>query len=153
MTADAESAALRLFEQDPSLRRWFEDSYAYAVFPDVRLGTIGRGEAMGAGSVYELGGLIGTATLRQPAISFQLEGDAGDRYQQVIFFETIEALEDWLFGRTTFDLRTPSTAAGPGAGALARYRNGVMVLTALPDGTTFEADLTGQSFSFTPVED
>src|SRR4051812_383996 len=67
--------ALADFQQnDPKLQPYFDNSYAYAVFPAITQGGAGVGGAYGHGEVYRHGQLIGYCNVSQATIGAQLGG-------------------------------------------------------------------------------
>lgn len=54
LQAQVERARSHFTERDPSLTRFFEEAYAYALFPRIKKGAIGLGGAYGKGLVYQL---------------------------------------------------------------------------------------------------
>lgn len=135
-------------EQDRGMRAWFEDSYGYAIFPEVGKGGIGVGGAYGEGLVYEMGDPIGSTTLTQATIGFQLGGQS---YQQVIFFEDVRALETFISGDFEFGAQASAVAATAGASADADFNRGMATFTVQNGGLMYEASLGGQKFSFRPL--
>ena len=135
-------------DEDRGMRAWFEDSYGYAIFPNVGKGGIGVGGAYGEGLVYELGDAIGTSALTQATIGFQLGGQS---YQQVIFFEDVRALEVFISGDFEFGAQASAVAATAGASADADFNRGMATFTAQNGGLMYEASLGGQKFSFRPL--
>jgi lipid-binding SYLF domain-containing protein len=61
---------------------------------------------------------IGRASLTQVTIGLQLGGQA---YDEVIFFETKEALEDFKAGKLALSAQVSAVAAAEGASANAKY--------------------------------
>ena len=73
---DATDAVARLKKVEPGLKRFFEKSAGYAVFPDVAKGGLIVGGAGGAGYVFEKGKAVGKTGLYQAAIGAQIGGQA-----------------------------------------------------------------------------
>ena len=92
---DVQSVLELFLENDPSMEEFFDDAYGYVVFPGVGKGGFGIGGAYGKGAVYVDGVLVGSATLKQATIGFQL---GGQRYAQVIFFRNRAAFDDFTIG-------------------------------------------------------
>lgn len=132
---------------DPGLQVFFDKAYGYAVFPTVGKGGIGIGGAYGKGEVYEKGVMIGTTSLTQVTIGFQLGGQA---YSEIIFFKDKATLDDFKTGNFEFSAQASAVAATSGASADADYSNGVAVFTLAKGGLMYEASIGGQKFSFTP---
>ena len=109
---------------------------------DVGFGQIG---AYGRGVLYENGVFTGYCDLVQGSIGFQLGGQA---YSEIICFSTTEALTLFKTGNFAFDAQATAVALKSGAGANAKYSNGVAVFTMDESGLMFEASIGGQKFSY-----
>jgi lipid-binding SYLF domain-containing protein len=81
---DATDAVARLKTVEPDLKRFFEKSAGYAVFPDVAKGGLIVGGAGGAGYLFERSKAVGKTSLSQATIGAQIGGQA---YIEIIFFE------------------------------------------------------------------
>ncbi len=134
---------------DPGLKTYFTKAYGYAVFPTIGKGAIGIGGAYGSGEVFEKGRLIGTASLSQLTIGFQLGGQA---YSEVIFFKDKKNLNDFTTGNFEFSAQASAVAVTAGASADAAYSNGVAVFTMAKGGLMYEASIGGQKFGFKHLE-
>ncbi len=133
---------------DPSLKAFFEEAYAYVVFPTVTKGAIGIGGAGGDGVVFTRNGIaIGTATMTQFTIGLQL---GGQTFRQIIFFEDRATLEDFKRGEVELAAQASAVASTDGAAASADYDQGVAVFVKSIDGLMFEASVGGQQFRFRP---
>jgi lipid-binding SYLF domain-containing protein len=115
------------------------------VFPTVGKGAVGVGGAYGRGVLYEGGVVTGYCDLTQGSIGLQLGGQA---YSQIIAFSTAEALTLFKTGNFAFDAQATAVALKSGAGANAKYSNGVAVFTMDESGLMFEASIGGQKFSY-----
>jgi lipid-binding SYLF domain-containing protein len=124
---DAAAVLAKFKEKDPGFEKVFHEAHGYAVFPTVGKGAIGIGGAHGKGDVFERGVLIGTTSLTQVTIGFQLGGQA---YSEVILFKDKTA-------RASRDLA---------------YNRGVAIVTMGKGGLMYEASVGGQKFSFKPLE-
>jgi len=131
--------------EDPGLKAYFKKAYGYAVFPTVGKGAIGIGGAYGSGEVFKKGRLIGTTSLSQLTIGFQLGGQA---YSEVIFFKDKKRLSDFTTGNFEFSAQASAVAVTAGASADAAYENGVAVFTIAKGGLMYEASIGGQKFGF-----
>ena len=117
----------------------------YAVFPNVGKGGIGIGGARGKGEVFEKGKVIGSTTLTQVSIGFQLGGQA---FSQIIFFKDKKSLERFTEGNFEFGASASAALISEGANASADYSDGVAVLTFSKGGLMYEASIGGQKFSY-----
>jgi lipid-binding SYLF domain-containing protein len=145
--ADAQETIALFKKTDPGLSRFFERSVGWAVFPTVGKGAIGIGGAHGSGVLFEKGKAVGTCTLTQVTVGFQLGGQA---YSEIIFFETAATLADFKNGALALAAQVSAVAAVEGASANARYQLGVAVFTIAKGGLMYEASVGGQKFTFEP---
>ncbi len=145
------AAALDQAQQDdPTLRSLIGGSAGYAVFPSVGKGAIGIGGAYGKGDVYENGAVVGYCDMTQATIGFQLGGQA---YTEILVFENQDALEKFKKGRFQFDAQATAVAIKSGAGANAKFADGVAVFTTNESGLMYEAAVGGQKFSYMDKDD
>ena len=140
---------LAFMEKDPKFETYFEDAYAYIVFPSIGKGGYVVGGARGSGTVFEAGTPIGKANLTQVTLGFQFGGQA---YSQVIFFETEADLERFRQNKLIFAAEASAVAIKSGAGASLNYSDGVAVFTKSKAGFMYEAALGGQKLKFKPYE-
>ncbi|WP_456405899.1 YSC84-related protein [Thiolapillus sp.] len=167
--ADKCQDAAQLFKNAGDSARFFENAYGYAIFPSIGKGGIGVGGAYGKGCVYEQGRQIGTATMTQVSIGFQLGGEA---YAQIIFFQDKRALDEFTSGNFEFSANAQAVAITAGASASAStagsstslsggkkdavtkgfgYNKGMAVFVIAKGGLMYEASLAGQKYKFTPL--
>ena len=132
---------------DPDMQAFFDKAWGYAVFPDVGKAGMGIGGAHGAGLVFEQGEIIGSSKLTQLSFGFQL---GAQLYQEIIFFEKREDLEDFKQGNFELGAQASAVAVTLGASADAAYQDGVAVFTLAKGGLMYEAAVGGQKFSFEP---
>ena len=71
--ADNYTETIELFQGAVS-SSFFENSYGYAVFPNIGKGGMGVGGAHGKGRVYEKGAYVGDTTMTQLTVGFQVGG-------------------------------------------------------------------------------
>jgi len=130
---------------DPTLRNVIGNSAGYAVFPEVGKGAIGIGGAYGKGDVYQNGAVVGYCDMTQASIGFALGGQA---YSEILVFQTPAAVETFKNGNFRFDAQATAVALKSGAGANAKFANGVAVFTMDEAGLMYEASIGGQKFSY-----
>lgn len=147
LKAEAGATLARAKRNDPSLGALLDKARGYAVFPTVGKGAVGVGGAYGRGVLYQGGAFIGYCDLSQASIGFQLGGQA---YSEIIAFETSEALNTFKSGNFAFSAQATAVALKSGAGANAKYDNGVAVFTMGESGLMYEASIGGQKFSYQP---
>ena len=143
--SDKTIKALNKFKKISSLKTYFKKARGYAVFPNVGKGGIGIGGARGKGEVFEKGKVIGSTSLTQVSIGFQLGGQA---FSQIIFFKDKKSLERFTEGNFEFGASASAALISEGANATADYSDGVAVLTFSKGGLMYEASIGGQKFTY-----
>jgi lipid-binding SYLF domain-containing protein len=144
---EAATALATAQKNDPSLTPVLNSAAGYAVFPTVGKGAIGVGGAYGRGVLYEGGVVVGYCDLTQGSIGLQL---GGQTYTEIIVFETKAAVDKFKAGGLAFAAQATAVALKSGAGANAKYADGVAVFTMGESGLMYEASIGGQSFSYQP---
>jgi lipid-binding SYLF domain-containing protein len=130
---------------DPSMQKLIADSAGYAVFPSIGKGAIGVGGAYGKGDVYQNGSVVGYCDMTQGSIGLQL---GGQDYTEILIFQTPDAVERFKSGNFRFDAQATAVAIQSGAGADAKFADGVAVFTMNEAGLMYEASVGGQKFSY-----
>jgi lipid-binding SYLF domain-containing protein len=148
---------------------YFNNSYAYAVFPTVGKGGLGVGAAHGSGRVYVQGKYVGDVKMNQISVGLQAGGQA---FSQIIFFEDKRAFDEFASGTFEFDatvqavaIKASATASAGTAGAAAgasssqkgtttagKYYKGMAVFTVAKGGLMYQAAVGGQKFKYKPKE-
>jgi lipid-binding SYLF domain-containing protein len=156
-----------LFKNAGESASFFNNSYAYAVFPTIGEGAVGVGGAHGTGRVYVHGVWVGNVTMTQLTVGFQLGGKA---FSQIIFFEDKRSLDEFTSGSYEFAGDASVTAITAGASATAgtngtdasasggkkdaktagRYQKGVVVFEITKGGLMGQVAVGGQKFSYKP---
>lgn len=149
---DAETrATLAEFRNaDPSLDRFFNNSYAYAVFPNVGEGGLGIGGGYGKGEVFQGNRMVGWADVTKFNVGLQA---GGDKFAQLIFFQNGDAWSQFTGGTMELDAQAKAVAAKSGAATSADYQKGVAVFTLTKGGLMAQAAVGGQKFRFTPTDE
>jgi lipid-binding SYLF domain-containing protein len=137
-----------IVQDDPGMQRFFDDSYAYAVFPSVGKAGFVVGGAHGNGLVYQQGNLVGASTLKQLDIGLQMGGQS---YIQVMFFQGKEDLDRFRANKLEFSGQASAVAITAGASADIDYAKGVAVISKTKGGLMYEATLGGQTFEYKPI--
>lgn len=132
---------------DPGIDTFFKEAHGYVVFPEITKGAIGIGGAAGDGTVFERGTAIGSSSVTQVTIGFQL---GGQTYSEVIFFKDKAALDNFKRGDYEVAAGASAVALKDGVSKTADYNNGVAIFTMGTGGLMFEASIGGQKFSFEP---
>lgn len=134
---------------DSSLKKLFDDSPGYAIFPSVGKGGLIIGGEHGKGMVYEKAKPIGEATLTEVNIGAQV---GGEHFYEVIFFETTDALKTFKESKYELAAEVNAVAAAEGAAKNAKYQQGVAIFTLPRGGLMVQASLGGQKFKFKPMD-
>lgn len=143
--SEADLSLAKAKRNDATLDSVLSKAAGYAVFPTVGKGAVGIGGAYGRGVLYEGGAFTGYCDLSQASIGFQLGGQA---YTEIIAFETPAAVSRFKSGNFAFSAQATAVALKSGAGANAKYADGVAVFTMDEGGLMYEASIGGQKFSF-----
>ncbi len=138
-------AIINAKEKDPSLAKWFDEAYAYAVFPTVGKGGIGIGGAHGKGIVIKGDLTVAETSLSQLTIGFQLGGQV---YSEFIMFKDKTAFDNFARGNFEMGAQVSAVAVTLGASADANYNGGVAVFTIAEGGLMYEATVGGQKFKY-----
>jgi lipid-binding SYLF domain-containing protein len=91
--------------------------------------------------------MIGYARMTQATVGLQAGGQA---YSQLILFENKAALDRFTKSEWAMSAQATAVAAASGAGATAKYKEGVMVFVTGQEGLMAEASIGGQKFKFEP---
>ena len=134
-------------KKDPGIKTFFNDAYAYVVFPSVGKGGWVIGGAYGNGKVFRRGQIIGSASIVQGTIGFQLGGQV---YSEIVFFKDKKSFDRFKSDRLEFDAQVSAVAVTLGAAAKAAYEKGIAVFVMTKGGLMYEASVGGQSFTFKP---
>jgi lipid-binding SYLF domain-containing protein len=142
---DADATIAKARRSDSSLVQVLDRAAGYAVFPSVGKGAVGVGGAYGKGVLYDRGVAVGYCDLSQASIGLQLGGQS---YAEIIAFETKDAMRRFKEGTLAFDAQVSAVALKSGAGANAKFANGVAVFTMDEAGLMYEASVGGQKFAY-----
>lgn len=145
MELSAATAIINAKEKDPSLSKWFDEAYAYAVYPKVGKGGIGIGGAHGKGIVIRGDATVATTSLSQLTIGFQLGGQV---YSEFVMFKDKTAFDHFARGNFEMGAQVSAVAVTLGASADANYDGGVAVFTIAEGGLMYEATVGGQKFKY-----
>ena len=144
---DSKEAKEDFLEGDWQMKKHFNESYGYVIYPNVGKAGLGIGGAAGNGVAYEQGVMVGMAKLSQLSIGFQAGGQA---YREVIFFESKKEMDRFKENKVELSAQVSAVAVTAGASADAKYVEGVMVFTMQKGGLMYEASVGGQKFKFNP---
>jgi lipid-binding SYLF domain-containing protein len=134
-------------QEDPSLQRFFDQSNAMVVFPEIGKGGVGIGAANGEGVVYQNGVVVGFAEMTQVTLGLQL---GGQKYSEILFVQDALTFNRFKRGETKFAANASAVIARSGAGSTNDYNQGVAVFVKPISGAMAEAAIGGQTFTFRP---
>lgn len=149
LSAEVDEAVSVIKARDPSIQRFFDDSYGYAVLPKIFKGAFIVGAGHGMGEVFEQKQLVGYCNMTQIAggISF-----GGEYYREFIFFKDKMDLDKFKTGQYTFSAQMMAVAARSGVAAKADYKGGMAVFIMADTGLMADASLGGQKFNYAPYD-
>lgn len=165
--ADSCTDTANLFRKAGQSANFFKTSYGYAVFPTIGKGGIGVGGAFGKGCVFARGKQVGSTSMTQLSIGFQLGGQG---YSEIIFFQDERSFKEFTGGNFEFGADATAVAITAAAGASASstggtasasiskhdaatagaYYKGMATFYIIKGGLMYEAAIAGQKFSYTP---
>jgi hypothetical protein len=148
LTASVTAAIAKSKAKDPSLDKFFKDSYGYAIFPEVGNGGAGLAFSYGRGEVFEGGKATGYCDLSKGTIGATL---GGQTFSELIFFKDKERYENFVNGKFVFAANASAVAIAAGAGGSASYKEGVAVFITNTSGLMFDASIGGQQFNYRPM--
>lgn len=138
--------ALAIFkEKDPSIDKFFKQSYGYTVMPKVFKGAFLLGGAYGKGEVYEKGQMVGYCDMKQATLGFSF---GGEYFREIVFFRDKPDLDSFKTDEYTFSAQVTGVAATAGAAAKADYQSGMAVFITTDEGLMVDASLGGQKFNY-----
>ena len=147
--AKAEQTRKEFLETDPGLRKFFDNSYGYAILPSIGKGGLVVGGAHGKGIVFENGKPMGVTEMTQVTIGGQIGGKS---YAEVIFFKTKAEYDVFITGRYEVAVTLSAVALDYGVSNDLAYSDGVAIVTKDNGGLMAEATVGGQKFSYHPFE-
>ncbi len=145
MITDSRTAINAFIKTDADMKKLFDNSYAYVVFPNVGKGGLGVGGAFGNGIVFQKKATIGTAKLSQVSIGLQAGGQG---YREVIFFENKTNFDNFKENHLKFSAQISAVIAASGAAANASYAEGILIFAQPKGGLMYEISIGGQTFNY-----
>jgi lipid-binding SYLF domain-containing protein len=145
LSAEVNEAIAVFKAQDPTIQRFFDDSYGYAVLPKVTKGAFWFGVAGGRGQVFRQGQMFGYCKMGQATLGFSF---GGEFFREIIFFRQQQDLERFITGEFAFSAQVTGTAVTVGAAAKADYKDGMAVFVLADRGLMVDASLGGQKFAY-----
>lgn len=137
--------ALEEFKKIPELEPYFNQANGYAVFPSVLKGGFGIGGARGKGEVLQNGIAIGSTSLTQFSVGYQIGGQA---FSQIIFFKEKRDTDRFTEGNFEFGAQASAVLIKQGVTVETAYSDGIAVFTIAKGGLMYEASIGGQKFGF-----
>lgn len=163
------SGTIEVFNASPVVKKFFDNSYGYAVFPIIGKGGWVVGGSYGKGQVYQGGKPTGKTSVVEGSLGFQFGGKA---FSQMIFFQDKRAYDEFTSGSFEFGATVQAVAitagaqvqagttgtsvgasAGPRTGvqAKASYVDGMAVFVHSQGGLMLDFSIAGQKFFFEPL--
>lgn len=149
LSAEVQEAVAIFKTRDPSIDKFFTQSYGYAVFPKVFKGGFFLGGAYGKGEVFEESKMVGFSSMSQATLGFSF---GGEFFREIIFFREKPDLERFRFGEYTFAAQATGVALSEGVAAKADYKDGMAVFIMEDKGLMVDASLGGQKFKYVPSD-
>ena len=132
-------------KSDSGMDAYFSKARGYIVYPSVAKAGIGIGGAHGKGVVFEAGKIIGTSSLTQVSIGFQLGGQV---YSEIVFFKNRAAMDNFKKGKIEISAQVSAVAITEGISAKTGFKDGIAIFTMAKGGLMYEASVAGQKLSF-----
>ncbi len=138
--------AISLFKaKDPTIEKFFQKSYGYAVVPKIFKGGFIIGGAYGHGQVYEKDVMVGYCNMTQGTLGLSF---GGEFYREIIFFKDKYDLDTFKSDEYTFAAQVTAIAAYAGVAAKADYKDGMAVFIMADVGLMVDAAAGGQKFNY-----
>jgi len=148
LRSEADKAVAIMKEKDPSIQKFFDKSYGYAVLPKIFKGAFLAGYAYGRGEVYEKGAMVGYCNMKQASGGLSV---GGEFYREIIFFKDKKDLDKFKNEPYAFSAQVTGVAISAGVAAKRDYNKGMAVFIMADAGLMVDASLGGQKFNFEPT--
>lgn len=145
LESDAAKTLENFKTKNPNLAVYFDQAYAYAVFPEITKAAFNIGGAYGNGIVYEKNLVAGQVTMMQLTAGLQI---GGQQYSEIIFFKDKATLDRLKQGKLEFGANASAIAEKQGVAGSVEFSDGIAVFTLSKIGLMLEASIGGQRFSF-----
>ena len=142
--------AVSRFQEDSRLQPYFDQAFAYAVYPNVVRAGMGIGGAYGSGWVFRGGLVDGKTRVLQLTIGAQI---ILEDYRHIIFFETEASYQYFRDSELEFAGQANAALLVAGASLTPAYQNHVAAFSQLKVGAGLEASVGAHRYSFVPVTD
>ena len=124
---------------------YFEDAYAYAVWPGITRVAFGFGGAYGKGVVVEQDEAVGTVSYWQGSSGIQA---GAKNFVLILFFKDRESLESLKRGEIQFTGQAGVDAATWGAAGTPTYNEGVAIIPLTNIGLMAEFSAAGTKYHY-----
>jgi lipid-binding SYLF domain-containing protein len=131
--------------RDPTIERFFNESYGFVVFPKVFKAAFIGGGAFGRGEVYEQDKMVGYSSMSQATVGFSV---GGEYFREIIFLRDKADLDKFKVEELVFAAQVTGVALSSGAAAKADYKAGMAVFIMEDKGLMVDASLGGQTFKY-----
>ncbi len=147
LARDVQTAKETALYKSPQMKRLFDDSYGYAVFPNAGKGAFIVGGGYGKGQVFQKGKsrAVGEANISQISVGLQAGGQA---FSEFVFFRDKFNFDNFTNGKFAFAANASAVAVTEGASTNIDYKADVAAFTMVKSGLMLEAAISGQNFSF-----
>ena len=141
--AMASTTLTGLFEDSSGAKRLYDESYAYAVFSNVKVSFILTG---GGGKGVAVEKSSGKRTYMNMGMGGLNIGLGAHKYQVVFLFETKKVFEDFAEYGWTADASASAVAGVKGANAGTTFSHGMAVYSITDVGLMLTADIAGTKY-------
>lgn len=148
LSAQVNEAVALFKSRNPGIIPFFENSYGYAVFPQVTKGAWIVGTAFGRGEAFAQGTKVGYCSLSQATLGFSF---GGEFFREIIFFQDEYDLERFATENFAFSGQMTAVALTAGAAVKVDYQNGMAVFVMPQAGLMVDASMGGQAFEYEPI--
>jgi lipid-binding SYLF domain-containing protein len=145
LAADSNEAIAIMKTKDPTIQKFFDKSYGYAVMPKIFKGAFIAGVAGGKGEVYEQGKMVGYCKMSQVSGGFSF---GGEFYREIVFFKDKKDLDKFKNEPYTFEAQVTGVVLSAGVAAKRDYNKGMAVFIMEDAGLMVDASLGGQKFNY-----
>jgi len=147
--AKAEQTRKEFLKTDRGLQKFFDESYGYAILPNIGKGGLIVGGAHGNGIVFKNDEPLGTTEMTQLTVGGQIGGKS---YAELIFFKSEAEFEVFMTGRYEVAVSLAAVALDYGVSNDLAYSDGVAIVTKDNGGLMAEATVGGQKFFYNSFE-
>lgn len=132
-----------LFKESSGAKRLYDESYAYAVFSNVKISIIITG---GGGSGVAVTKATGEKSYMNMGLGGLNLGLGAHKYQVVFLFETKKVFQDFVEYGWTADASASAVAGVKGVNAGTTFNHGMAIYPITDVGLMLTADITGTKY-------